>query len=411
MKKEPFFRITACLTALFAAFTLGFSSCGDDEPTPEPENAVNDPAYQIVGHVMENASALAGVTVSVAGGETATTDASGCYQLNVTKTGDYSLSFNKDGYVRVNGTATIPSDADLFASVVVNRLLTKQNAAVTAGAEGLTIEEPVTHDAVLVIPPNVLTEETPISITEYADGQVSSEAPAFLISVNLEPDGLKFASSVSLKFKNPLGTEIRFSEDGMKHLYKSSSGTSWTVDNTVPTYSEADVAYMVSISGFSNHTLTLPATVSTTQGTEVLGSFTIDNINSNSVLSTTITLPQRFGWDVDGTLADIVSSQASGLSSETVAALTSAVSDVLASTMGSAAGLTNFNIDRTLNVDGAASVAITITANVRTSSFSFPLTRADGTSFTLTIPVKQYTGTDISYVQTGGTDHSGGQGS
>lgn len=116
---------------LSATMSVGMLSCSKDDPQPAiVENPLDAEAYYIAGKVSEGTTALEGVKVNTAGKET-TTGADGTFQLEVTKKGDYVLSFAKDGYIAVSADATIPSDAAKRSSVTVLQVLTKANAPVT----------------------------------------------------------------------------------------------------------------------------------------------------------------------------------------------------------------------------------------------------------------------------------------
>ena len=116
--------------SLLATMSMGMISCSKDDPKPDVvENPLDAEVYYIIGKVSQGTAALEGVKVS-AGGSEATTAADGTFQLEVTKKGDYSVAFAKDGYISVSANATIASDAAKRSSVAVLQELTKANAPV-----------------------------------------------------------------------------------------------------------------------------------------------------------------------------------------------------------------------------------------------------------------------------------------
>jgi hypothetical protein len=402
--------ITTGLMATVLLFTLGLYSCGDDKEDI-PEVATNETAYNIVGHVYEGSNPLSGVNVTLPDGTSTSTKDDGYFELSVASKGAYAVTFSKDGYIKVAGQVAIPTDAENKSSVVINQLLTARNPSVQVGVDGMELWDQQTQESGIIIPANALSENTEISVTEYVEGQVLDDINAYLATVNLEPDGLTFDKEATLKFRNPLGSEVHFSDNGMEHLYKSSGATAWTSASVAPTYVPAENVYSAPISGFSDHAFSIPAEVTSSVGTVALNNITLDNIGNYSVLQSSISLEQRSGWDIDGNISNIISAQVTGVSSETINNLVAAITDVISSSMGSQPGVNSFTLNSTLNIDGDSRMTISVIADVYNRTFAFPITKADGTNITLRVSVTQYIGTHIYYTSTNGTDHSGGAGS
>ena len=167
MKTTNFWSLSL-LAATLMVGGLSFNSCKKDEVEPVPEvveNPLEKEAYFITGKVTDGTNALADVSVS-AGKESAKTDASGAYQIEVDKKGSFELSFAKDGYITIKNEVTVDSKAEKGATVFYSQILTKQaeSVKVTPEKDALLV---VTQNTEAFVPAGAVEKETDIAITSF----------------------------------------------------------------------------------------------------------------------------------------------------------------------------------------------------------------------------------------------------
>lgn len=390
--------------------SVGMLSCSKDDPQPAiVENPLDAEAYYIAGKVSEGTTALEGVKVNTAGTET-TTGADGTFQLEVTKKGDYVLSFAKDGYIAVSADATIPSDAAKRSSVTVLQALTKANAPVTVEPDKeATVSGGEKSAASLDIPAGAVKTATDITVTEYMAGAKKEESHASLSTINCQPDGLTFEKPVKVSVKNQTSNMICFA-DVIHYVEKNGA---W-VKSSDASYDKAANAYVTELTGFSNHSFGPSyAVASRGSSSEDLGEVVIDNLGNMSAKDGDITAKQKMGWTIDGDLNALLKAQFPALSAADIESLAASVSSAIASTKGSTSGVSESAISMgSAKVSGDTKMVMKLSASVVLTTGTFNFLYQDKPA-SISVPVKTYNGvaTQITY-QYGAshTDHSGGLG-
>ena len=388
MKKE--FLLLSHTLFMALCFSVVFSSCKKDEE-PAPEIAVNETAFYIIGEVLSEGKSVDGVTVKTADTE-ATTDSKGLFELKLTKKGDYSVSFSKNGYIPVSSEVTISSDADNKSSVTIRQALTQRNSSVKVNPDEEAVVKDDKAGVSISIPAGAVKEPVDISMTPFTPGEkkkANGATSASLISLNMDPDGLKFEKPVDILLDNPMG-DVAFGN--LKHMVEE-NGSLKEVGSV--SFDKEKGSYKATLTGFSNHSFTIPATTSVGgSGTEALQTIVIDNLGSPAVKSESVTVNQKLGWTMDG---DAPGSAA----------------DVVSSLMGSAPGTTETSVSMSFNVSGDTKQTIEFLAKTEKYTFSFPIINANGDAETINVSVTKYTGSEVNVTDQLGsshTDHSGGSG-
>lgn len=399
--------------AMCLAFMMGtgFVSCKDDDaPTPEIiENPLDKEAYYITGKVFQDSGVLQGVKVSTTGAE-AQTAADGTYLLEVTKKGNYVISFAKEGFVAVTAEAEIAAAATKRSSVSVIQWLAKTNAPVTISADAPTVVLPGTDGSISVdFPAGAVAGATAVSITEYAEGVKRFMNRSSLSSINCQPSGLTFEKGARVTIKNQMSSAIYFTD----LAHSAQKDGVWSKGSDI-TYSAEANGYVAELTGFSSHSFG-PACAIAAKGTvtENLATVTIDNLGVMATKEGEVKGKQKHGWEINGKLSDLLASQFPALSSTDLEGLTAMVSNTITSNQGAPAGVTEADmLLGTAKVSGDMKMTVTFDAVVKstTSTFNFVY---QGKPSAITIPVTTYSGvsTKITY-QYGAshTDHSGGGG-
>ena len=392
MKKKFLFLSHMFFMAL--CLSVVFSSCKKDEE-PTPEIAVDETAFYIIGEVLSEGQAIDGVTVKTANAE-ATTDSKGVFELKLAGKGDYNVSFSKTGYVSVSSEVTISSNAANKSSVAIKQALTQKNPPVRVNPDEDADVKDDKAGVSMLIPAGAVKEAVDISMTPFTPGEkkkTNGAASASLISLNMEPDGLKFEKPVDIYLDNPMG-DVAFGN--MKHMVEE-NGTLKEIGNV--SFDKAKGSYKATLTGFSNHSFTISANTSVgATGTEPLATKVIDNLGNSTVKSEEITVNQKFGWTMDGN----VPSQ-----------LASSVTAVVSSLMGSAPGTGEMSVTIPFNVSGDTKQSIEILAKTEKYTFSFPIINANGDAESISVTATKYAGSDIKITHQYGsshTDHSGGSG-
>lgn len=144
---------------------------------------------------------------------------------------------------------------------------------------------------------------------------------------------------------------------------------------------------------------------------ENLDEVSIDNLGKMTAIEGTVTGKQKFGWEIDGNLSDLLKAQFPSLSSTDIEGLADAVSGAISSSKGVPAGVSESTLSLgTAKVSGDAKMTVSFAAVIKSTTGTFNLIY-QGKPATISVPVKTYNGisTKISY-QYGSshTDHSGG---
>ncbi|MDR2917478.1 MAG: carboxypeptidase-like regulatory domain-containing protein [Tannerella sp.] len=409
MKRNLF--LLGCLFIMTLGVGLGLTSCNSDDD-PDPEIVTDNVAYYIAGEVLNNGKPLEGVKVNTTAAE-ATTGADGTFELELSGKGDYPVTFSKDGYVTVTSEVTIKSDAKNKASVLIKQELTKKRNPVTVKPNEDTDISDDEEGIDLLIPAGAVDKNTDITMTPFIPGAnkiTTGVISAGLMALNMDPDGLVFGKPVTLTLKNPMGKDVHFGN--MKHVVET-DGIRRELDNV--TYDNENNYYKATLAGFSDHifAININATAGGTS-TESLSSKVIDNLGNSSAKSESVTVAQKYGWEMNGDVKGALKSKYPSLTDATVDALAANITKVVSSLMGSAPGTGNLNLTIPFNISGDTKLTVEFLAQIETDTFSFPLIFVDGGLEWFDVSAKRYMGTQVNTVyQYGGThtDHSGGSGS
>lgn len=397
-----------------------FTGCKKDEPTPEiVENPLDKEVYYITGRVVEGTKNLEGVKVSSSGTDV-TTLADGSFQLPVTKKGVQAVTFSKSGYVTVLAEAAISSDMKKHSSVSLVQHLTALATSVKVKPDADTMLYDVRKKiAILSFPAGVVDEETDMTVTEYIGGTKVSGGHAALSTINCLPDGKNFGKSVEVAITNATSPAIFFSD--VRH-YVETNGT-WQ-QQSVLTYDKSRNVYIASLNGFSNHSFGVTYTVKN-GGTSIedAGSVVIDNMGNMQSKESGVSAKHKVGYTIEGDLKQLISARFSGLSSADVEALAGQLENVITSTQGMAAGVSEvpFSLG-TAKLSGDMKMTVDMKIQKVTSTLSFNLNYqgavqvfkgpvASSAPIAFDIPISIYSGIKTTITTQYGTshgDHSGG---
>lgn len=354
---------------LAATLSVGFTGCSDDdEPTPEiVENPLEKGGYYIAGFVTDGSNALEGVTVKTSGTE-AVSGADGAYQLAVSKTGSYTVEFSKEGFVTVSSAAEIASGAKANTVVSLSQDMTKTNLSVTVGSAGMELVEASKEISSLSIPADALTEDTEISITEYTPGAGQNTGQLSLSTLQCTPDGQAFEKTVVISVKNATSSDVYFAD--VKHMVEK-NGT-WVEEGDAG-YDASKNAYVAELNHFSNHAFGPFCELSLGQTSEnTVGTVEIDNLGRMDAVEREITMPQRSGWTVNGSLEAQLGNALSGLSSGDISALAASVNRSLVKMQGSVGSVRESSVSLgNAHVSGDMKMKVEFVETTRTSTISF----------------------------------------
>lgn len=368
MKKSSLWSAVLAM-GLAATLSVGFVGCSDDdEPTPEiVENPLEKGGYYIAGFVTDGTNGLEGVTVKTNGAET-TSGAGGAFQLAVKATGAYKVEFSKEGFVTVTSAAEIASGAKANAVVALNQDLTKVNPSVTVGSDGMELVEASKEISTLSIPADALKENAEISITEYTPGAGLSANQLSLSTLQCTPDGQVFEKPVVVSVKNGTSSDIYFAD--VKH-WTEKNGT-W-VEEGEASYDAAKNAYVAEMNHFSNHAFGPLCEVRLGQVREnTVSTAVIDNLGKMNAVEQEITMTQRSGWEVSGSLEAQLSNAFSGLSSSDVRALAVSLERSLVKIQGTASVVRESTVSLgKAQVSGDMKMTVDFVETTRTSTISF----------------------------------------
>lgn len=396
--------------AMCVAVTLGVGlvSCNDDEPTPEiVENPLDAETYYITGKMLQVSAPLEGVTVTVSGSEVKSA-ADGTFLLEVKTTGDYVVSFVKEGYLPLSTEVEIPSDAKTRSSVTLTQEMTKANrpVSVKSDEDAVIIEDSKKLTALHILAGSV-EAVTDITITEYLPGAKKSTDQVSLSTVNCQPDGMIFTKPVVVKVQNLASNRIYFGD--VKHFVEHNGG--WKETGNLM-YDAAENVYKTELNNFSNHSFG-PRYQVVNDGTssENLGEVSTDNLGKMGAVEVAVTGKQKSGWTMDGDLNALLQAQFPALNEEDISGLSTTIHHAIASTRGSRAGISESSVSMGVaKVSGDMKMTVSFAARLSKSKVVFNLMYL-GQPVSIGIPILTYTGvaTEIIY-QYGSshTDHSGG---
>lgn len=390
---------------LVVAMSVGLSSCHKkDDVIPETiDNPLDEEVYYISGKVTADSKELADVKVTATDAE-ATTAADGTFQLVLKKRGEYTVSFEKSGYVPVSAYAEIAADAKKQSSVSLIQELTAKSLPVTVTPDAdQVVIDPKNTTVELFVPAGAVTEATEVTVTTYTEGAKKIEqgtTRASLTSFNCEPDGMKFETPVTLRMENPVSSSLYFAN--VKHLVEKNG--KWVEEGTVE---YRDNNYITQISGFSNHSFSIDCDVlENTMSSQALPDIVIDNLGEVTATEEDINFTQHVGWKLDA--ADALG-QLEGLSATDIALLSGIIESVIASYYGTPVGVSEITQTRTVGVNGDTKMTISLTESIIRTDYSFDVVYK-GVEATLIVPAEKYDGVMLDYKTEAGTLHSGGKG-
>lgn len=334
--KTSKFGVLSLLAAMLVVGGLSFNSCKDDEVEPVPEiveNPLEKEAYYITGKVTDGTDALPDVAVS-AGNVSATTDATGAYQIEVPKKGTFEVSFTKDGYITIKNEVTISSDADKGTIVSYSQVLTKKAEPVTADPDKDT-EMAITETTDALIPAGAVKKETEVTITSFVPApdkkvkeaadkaittstQVEALTDISLSTLNCEPDGIKFDKPLEIKVKaEEADNGVYFTE--AKHFVNGTEKGNADFD-------EASQSYVILLDGFSVHEVKVVTNFSAEPSSESLFTDVIDNLGETASVSKKFSFKMKEGWEIV--------SQSGGATGSIQSKLMNALTNALSSRQG-----------------------------------------------------------------------------
>ena len=329
MKTKNLFRIGFILF-ITCSLLYGCGGNNSDDPSSDPTNqestSVNiDKLYYIVGKVSlyngsESITPISGVKVT-AGSQSAITDSSGVYILQMPSVGEYNVSFTKDGYYSINDAqAIISSDATNRSMFFLNETMYKSGIKFTiqtiygnvANEEGFTsIKNPIVG---IQFQKKTFNENVDMLIQPYMPGgsnQITSgTSDSFLIMRNVEVNdfgkNLRTNTAVSFIFYVP-NDRGNMTSVTLRHL---ENGVWKSIGN--PVYDEYSHGYVYTLSAGSilagNYQLVTPVNINTgnvTTNTSPITSISYKNISNTEINNYKLTAKYTLGWgySYDGTYA------------------------------------------------------------------------------------------------------------
>lgn len=376
MKTTNFWSLSL-LAATLVIGGLSFNSCKKDEVEPVPEiveNPLEKEAYFITGKVTDGTNALADVAIS-AGSVSATTDATGTYQIEVNKKGTYDLNFAKEGYITIKNEVTISSNADKGTIVSLSQILTKKAEPVTVNPEEettLTANEEIN----VTIPAGAVATATEVTMTPFvpaADKEVKEAADKAansgsttpvtvtaamsIASLNCEPDGLIFEKPVEVKLKaEHTGSGVYFTK--AKHYVNGHEEGDASFDAT-------SNSYVILLDGFSIHEVKVATNLSVEASSESVFQKEIDNLGKTTPASEKLSFKIKEGWRIVSKSAGVTG----GIESKLMNALTN--------TLSSTEGVAETEISKDLAVSG--DVKMTVSYSQALLKYTFEVETSGGT--------------------------------
>lgn len=470
MKSVKWFYVCSMAIALgILSFSAVACHDDDDDPKPEEGEVIDTPKpvveYYIMGTVTSAGKALANIDVKI-NNETKKTDKDGKFSITEKNAGTYSIEVAPAGYLAQKTSVQIAANAENRSVVTVALALTEQSLPkeVEVGEEGNTeqvkvadtstsneeVKEPgtvapeeVKEDLPLVtpeldIPAGAIQSEgnedvlkdgkAEVSVTTYvpAPEEVATEVKKEeenkpveksipLAAAQFEPNGLKFATPVTISIPNPI-PGVTFDQDIELTYLKDGKWIPQTEDINKVVYDEASGSYKAQVTHFSSYAMENKVTSNVSSEkvtTEILGQASRDNSeNAKAVTGIVLTYKEKSGWECsDYAIKSAVTSQLAGAKTETVNAMVAFFKTRLYSLMGSTSGITETERTyNTVNVNGYTTMKYTCYAKTRTTTLTATV-KFNGATKTISVTATRYTGTDHQYkTVTYNPLHSGGQG-
>ncbi len=396
--------LTPSLAVIGGASWL-FASCSDNINSYSSTIApVDDVVYYISGTVYDNfGNTLRNVDVK-SDGKGVETNAQGVYILPVKKSGNHTITFEEDGYLKQSVQVTVPSNAGIFSEVPLSITLSPISTVeitpsvadttfIVASNNGTLAEAgtnpgnnaPANESAIgLEIPANAVDRRLRVSYYTYPTEVMTAQPGSNEITlgaINITPDinSFKDGKKAQINISNPIpGTY--FSNLTLINVGKNEKITA--------PYNAATNEYAAEISHFSDWAFLVPVQTSFTRGEDVKN-IDIDNSgNSQTLKDKEINYSFTNGWEV---------TDCSDPSMKAV--LTRLVTNY----KGYKPGVNRQTRTEKINVSAGGILRFTYTQNNRTEVYTFNF--ANNKNVTLT--VKQYLDLTTGFLYVG---HSGGSG-
>lgn len=414
------------IVLLFSVLSIVMSgivcvSCVSDEPETEiVESPFGDEVYFVLGRVTHQKTLLEGVSVYIDGtNQKVVTDSDGSYQLYLTKRGNYTLHFEKDGFVDVVTVVSIDEQTAKRSSITVSVDMTKISEPVTVDPdEEIEIADPTGRVVLHIM--RSLAEKTNVSLTVVDDvpalfkSGVSLKSESFrnnYASILISPEGIELSRKSMLRVNKLTSGSIRFSS---MELYKRSADNSWEkLENTV-SYNDSLNAYTSEITTFSIYSMRVPYRV--TEGAETVsshlnGELTVDNCgNLGARRDVDLNIKQRCGWEIITDLDRLIIASLPGISSEDKTAVTTLLTEQLTSLQGSSPGYYDIpaHLSR-ISISGNSVLHYKNFAKEATQTCVFDIIYLNQPK-SLSVDIKKYIGMQEKYTIDFCYQHSGGSG-
>lgn len=396
-------------------------SCVSDEPETEiVESPFGDEVYFVLGRVTHQKTLLEDVSVYIDGtDQKVVTGSDGTYQLYLTKKGDYTLHFEKDGFVDVVTVVSIDEQTAKRSSITVSVDMTRISEPVVVNPdEEVEIADPTGRATLHIM--RSLAEKTNVSLTIVNEvpalfkSGVPSKSESFrnnYASILISPEGTELSSKSMLRVNKLTSGSVRFSS---MELYKRSGDNSWEkLENTV-SYNDSLNAYTSEITTFSTYSLRIPYRV--TDGSETIsshlnGELTVDNCGNLEVKhDVELNIKQRCGWEITTDLGQLITVSLPGISSEDKQALETLLTEQLTSMQGSTPGYYDIPVHLSkVNVSGNSVLHYKNFAKEATQTCIFDIIYKDQPK-SLSVEIKKYIGMKENYTIDSCYQHSGGSG-
>lgn len=396
--------LTPSLAVIGGASWL-LASCSDNINSYSSTIApVDNVVYYISGTVYDNfGNTLRNVDVKTDGREVET-NAQGIYILPVKKSGNHTITFEEDGYLRQSVQVTVPTNAGIFSEVPLSITLSPiSTVEITPSAADTTFivasnngtlaeagtdpgnNAPANESAIgLEIPANATDRKLRVSYYTYPTGVMSAQPGSNEIAlgaVNITPDidSFRDGKTVKINVSNPIpGTY--FSNLALINVGRNEKFSA--------PYNAITNEYATEITHFSDWVFLVPVQTTFSHGEDIKNIDTDNSGNTQTLRNKEINYSFTNGWEVTACSNP---------------AMKDALTRLVTNYKGYKAGVTKQNRSEKINVTAGGILRFTYTQNYRTEVYTFNL--ANNSNVTLT--VKQYLDLTTSFLYVG---HSGGSG-
>ncbi len=451
MKKIGLFSLIAV-----AAMSVAMSSCSKSEGSSVPEEVEESVSseYYVAGYAMEATDSglyplgykgVSDATVTV-GGQSVLTDANGYYivKFDAAKT-DLTVEFSKSNYITISKSASFASDAAAGSSIIVSQVMSELATPATLSLAVTDNKTTASSEITLAISSTGTTETTPdatsvsmtipssttmdtsavegydattaiaIAVTPYTPSTTSTvvteaaasesdtastAATGVLQAFNCSPSGLTFDTAVIMNIPS---TDSNYTFTSMKHLVEGDNGV-WaeaTSDETASLASDGK-SYDVKMKSFSNHALSVDFDLATAVSTKTTSVGTVDNLNTTSTKTETLSYKATDGCKLVGLYLD-----STELTADTDDGYNAAYElyTVALTELGKINGTSEVALSTTITAAGDTSVAVSMKQSVVTYTFTANVSD----SKTVKVVLESYGSSSVSTVVTYGNlrvDHN-----